>query len=562
MGSVTASKRRSGVFSFLVSNDTAEVRDFFQARLASFAKLELTLSGGFWVASVILTAVVARCGFGVIMRDVALLAHLAATVSCALMWLALRRTKRSTAVLDFIDAVGTLSTCAFFSLMSLVEHTGHSPEYNVVLAVSWTLVARAAMVPSNAARTALVAAGCVTPAVVLAFLRPEGISAGPVQVPNALYILLWGVIATIATPAISRVIYGLEQRVREAMSIGQYTLVEKIGEGGMGVVYRANHALLRRPTAIKLLQPSKSSAVDLARFEREVQMTALLTHPNTVAVYDFGRTPEGLFYYAMEYLDGISLEDLVREDGPQPAARVAHFLKQACGALKEAHDAGLVHRDIKPANIVLTSRGGVRDVVKILDFGLVKLVEPDPALGVSHEGVITGTPLYLSPEALTDPDAIDGRADLYAIGATAYFLLTGVPVFEGKTLIDLCSKQLHDSPIAPSTRLGSAVPPRFERIVLACLAKKPDDRPRDAATLLALLADGDSGDWSAEAAERWWTERGAHIDLRAREKRRSRAGESSLLESVAVDLGYRTTLAVPSGGVSPERSLAIARGRG
>jgi serine/threonine-protein kinase len=555
----TGSRSRSGVFSFLVSNDTAETREFFQSRLAAFAKLELILCGGFYVACVAMTMAFAKVGLVETLRQPPLAAHLGATVATAAMWLALRGAQRSTPALDLIDAIGTLAIAGFFSLMPVAKHVGHTPELNVVLAVSWTLVARAAMVPSNAPRTALIASGCVTPIVVVGFLRAEDIPPGSMQIPNALYIALWALVAIIATMAISRVIYGLHKKVREAMRVGQYTLVEKVGEGGMGVVYRASHALLRRPTAIKLLQPSKSSAVDLARFEREVQMTALLTHPNTVAVYDFGRTPEGLFYYAMEYLDGLSLEDLVREDGPQPPARVAHILRQVCGALKEAHDAGLVHRDIKPANIVLTARGGVRDVVKVVDFGLVKLVASATSPGVTQESVVTGTPLYLSPEALTDPDSVDGRSDLYALGATAYYLLTGGPVFEAKTLIELCTKQVHDPPDPPSRRLGRELPADLEKVVLACLAKKPEDRPAGAGALDAAIAACEAGAWTKGDAEAWWQERGKRIDAHVMAERRSRFGTTSLSASVAVDLGFRATVAVPD--VSGDRNVLPERAR-
>ena len=193
--------------------------------------------------------------------------------------------------------------------------------------------------------------------------------------------------------------------MREARRLGPYTLVEKIGEGGMGAVYRASHALLRRPTAIKILPPQRAGEMDLARFEREVQMTSQLTSPHTVSVYDYGRTPDGLFYYAMEFLDGIDLEELVRRDGPMPPGRVVHVLRQVCEALGEAHRAGLIHRDVKPANILLCERGGRFDVAKVVDFGLVKSVSgSDP--GVTLENTVPGTPHYMAPES-----AARGRPD-------------------------------------------------------------------------------------------------------------------------------------------------------
>jgi eukaryotic-like serine/threonine-protein kinase len=264
------------------------------------------------------------------------------------------------------------------------------------------------------------------------------------------------------------------ERVR---TFGSYTLDEKIGEGGMGVVYRASHALLQRPAAIKLLPPERTRARDLERFEREVQITSQLTHPNTISIYDFGRTKDGAFYYAMEYVDGLDLETLVEREGPQDAARVVHLVTQVAGALREAHAAGLVHRDVKPANLMLCQRGGARDVIKVLDFGLVRQVNdrPDQAARSAVDQVI-GTPLYLSPEALTDPARIDGKSDIYALGAVAYFLLTGEPPFSGKSLLEICGHHLHTAPLPPSRRV-SHVPAELEALILRCLAKAPEARP-------------------------------------------------------------------------------------
>lgn len=226
----------------------------------------------------------------------------------------------------------------------------------------------------------------------------------------------------------------------EAKHLGQYRLEERIGAGAMGVVYKGRHAMLRRPTAIKLLDVDKVNDASIARFEREVQITCQLNHPNTVAIYDYGRTPEGVFYYAMEYLDGIDLQVLVDRYGPQPEGRVIHVLKQICGSLYEAHSQGLVHRDIKPANVMLNRRGGEPDVIKVLDFGLVKALD-DARQGRRTEGM-SGTPLYMSPEAIQTPDLVDARSDLYAVGAVGYFLLTGQPVFNAGSLVELCQHHL------------------------------------------------------------------------------------------------------------------------
>jgi len=205
--------------------------------------------------------------------------------------------------------------------------------------------------------------------------------------------------------------------------LGQYEIVSMLGEGGMGAVYRAEHALLKRPAALKLLLPERTGPENLARFEREVRLTAQLTHPNTVAVYDYGHTPDGQFYYAMEYLDGLTLEALVKRYGPQPPARVIYILAQAAGALAEAHALGLIHRDVKPANILFCDRGGVPDVVKLVDFGLAKSVSTEASPALTQAGTLAGTPLYLSPEAISDAARVDHRADLYALGGVGYYEL-------------------------------------------------------------------------------------------------------------------------------------------
>jgi serine/threonine protein kinase len=310
-------------------------------------------------------------------------------------------------------------------------------------------------------------------------------------------------------------LYSLRKQISEVRQLGQYTLQEKIGEGGMGVVYRATHAMLRRPAAIKLLLKERASEVDLVRFEREVQLTSRLTHPNTVSIFDYGRTSEGVFYYAMEYLDGMDLDRLIKTDGPLEAPRAIRILASVCGALEEAHALGLVHRDIKPANIVLTERPDEPDVVKVVDFGLVRSLGNQQDAASAFNAAIIGTPLYLAPEAATSPETVDGRADLYAVGAVAYFLLTGKPVFEAATVVELCSKHLLEQPIPPSKRLDKGLSPDLEALVLACLAKDREHRPSSAAALrAALLACEDSARYEPTAARAWWNNRGA--ELRAR----------------------------------------------
>jgi serine/threonine-protein kinase len=262
--------------------------------------------------------------------------------------------------------------------------------------------------------------------------------------------------------------------------------------------------MLRRPTAVKLLPPEKAGQAALERFEREVQLTARLSHPNTVAVFDYGRTPDGVFYYAMEYLDGTNLDTLVREDGPQPPARVAHVLRQVASALVEAHGIGLIHRDVKPENIILCERGGVPDVAKVVDFGLVKDLERGGA-ALSRADVVQGTPLYLSPEAITAPDRVGAPGDLYALGAVGYYLLTGQHVFGGATLVEVCSHHLHTLPVPPAERLGRPVPASLEALLLSCLEKDPARRPASALALREALGDlAGVGAWSEQEARDWW----------------------------------------------------------
>ena len=281
--------------------------------------------------------------------------------------------------------------------------------------------------------------------------------------------------------ALARRVLGVFGPRRRLGRLGPYELVEKIGEGGMGVVYKATRRRGGRPFALKLLLPSRSSTRDIERFEREARVTTMLRHPNTIAVYDSGRTREGAPYYVMEYLEGLDLQSLVALEGPQPPRRVARLLAQLAGALSEVHALGLLHGDVKPANVVLCGRGSDEERAKILDFGLAREVGGDET--PSAEPEIAGTPLYLSPEALIAPERVDGRSDLYALGAIGYFLLTGAPPFTGGSVLDVFVKHLHATPETPSRRRRQPVPRELERIVLRCLAKSPAERPKSAAAL-------------------------------------------------------------------------------
>lgn len=296
-------------------------------------------------------------------------------------------------------------------------------------------------------------------------------------------------------------------RVHHHRQLGNYTLEDQIGQGGMGVVYRARHCMLKRPAAIKLLHSMKLGSESLSRFETEVQLTCQLTSPHTIAVYDYGVTTEGLFYYAMEYLDGITLAQLVVNYGPQPAGRVIHLLQQVCCSLAEAHAAGLIHRDLKPENLMLCCRGGIPDMVKVLDFGLARVVSAHPERDQVPQ-TLCGTPLYMPPEAITAPQTIDARSDLYSLGAVAYFLLTGTPVFPGETVNGVLGQHLRAAPQRPSERLGIPVDSDLESLILQCLAKSPLDRPSDAQRFSLMLNECRAkSTWQSEDASLWWSRR-------------------------------------------------------
>jgi len=237
----------------------------------------------------------------------------------------------------------------------------------------------------------------------------------------------------------------LRQTIDDVRQLGQYTLTEKIGQGGMGEVYKARHAMLRRPTAVKLLRGPNVTEESVARFEREVQLTSELTHPNTIEIYDYGRTPEGVFYYAMEYLDGLTLGQLIARHSPLPIGRVMHLLRQMCGSLREAHNIGLIHRDIKPANVFLCNRGGYHDVAKVLDFGLVKDISEGKDTQLTQPGLVAGTPAYMGPERLQGKEA-DARSDIFAIGALAYAMVSGREAFDGPTAMSICQQVMTAEP--------------------------------------------------------------------------------------------------------------------
>ena len=481
---------------------------FMQGRLALFGKTLFGLS---------LTFLVVKGGLDLLRGDSRInlagrVAHVTATLIALALWrVCASRRSLSQQALVIVDVGATLGASACFVVMA---HSFLQPwgSYLGLLALSYATIGRAVIVPSAPAHTFALALASFAGLSLSAALMPP-----PPYVPAELGMqvrtlvdaLLWSAAGTALATVTSKVIYGLQEKAYEARQLGQYTLEEKIGEGGMGEIFRARHAMLRRPTAIKVMTGDGSEAA-LRRFEKEVQLTARLTHPNTISIYDYGRTPDGRFYYAMELLDGMTLDELVARFGPQQGPRVIHVLLQVCGALREAHGVGLIHRDIKPANIYLCARGGVHDVVKVLDFGLVREFRSDGSVTGSNLDILVGTPLYLSPEAILSPAQLDSRADIYALGALAYVLLTGSPPFAGRTLVELCGHHLHTRPQRASER-GIDVAEDLERIVMDCLAKDPAARPQTAQDVAERLRRCvEAGRWGEAESARWWSELPLH----------------------------------------------------
>jgi hypothetical protein len=299
--------------------------------------------------------------------------------------------------------------------------------------------------------------------------------------------------------------FRLRREMGVVRQLGQYTLEKLIGTGGMGKVYKARHAFLRRPTAVKVLDGQDAGAAGIARFEREVQLASALTHPNTVEIFDYGRTNDGIFYYAMEYLPGITLEGLVRRDGAIGAPRVLHILRQVLGSITEAHEMGLIHRDIKPANIILCRRGGMADFVKVVDFGLAKDLSFNLAPQITQTGLISGTPLYIAPELLDDPASASPLSDIYAIAAVAFYLLTGRELFTGQSPLDVLRKVGYEHAPRASNVTTASIPPEIDELIAQCVAKDPAARPASTRQILAAAERLSlTYVWTVHEAEEWW----------------------------------------------------------
>jgi eukaryotic-like serine/threonine-protein kinase len=476
-----------------------------QRRLALYGKVLVAQSIVYWLMYAIVWG--PTVGFARSLGHIASWEVVLLTAIYSLFWVVARGKTRSTPFLLATDVVGSLAIGIDNVFLMLGDLGTISGVFENLVGFICILLLRALIVPSTVKRTLLCGVLMCGPTLLGVALGTRRFDDQALSWMTVLgFTVNWSVIALIFSGVASATLYGLRREVRDARRLGQYTLGEKLGEGGMGVVYRASHAMLRRPTAIKLLSDGKEA--NLARFEQEVHLLAGLSHPNIVTVHDYGRTADGSFYFAMELLEGMDLEKLVAAGGPQPAERVIHIIRQVARGLHEAHEVGLVHRDIKPANVFVCRRWGEPDAVKVLDFGLAKN-KAEPPREATASNVVLGTPLYISPEALTSAALVDARSDIYSLGAVAYYMLTAEPVFTGRSTLEVCVQHLQSAPVPPSERLGSTVPADLEAVVLRCLAKTPADRYATAAELeRALAACAAAGTWSAARASDWWQLRG------------------------------------------------------
>jgi serine/threonine-protein kinase len=377
------------------------------------------------------------------------------------------------------------------------------------------IVLYGAFIPNTWRRCAAVVGSLALVPVALMVAGSQFDGAAPAHVLSALpeTIILMATAVAIAVFG-SHKIRELQEKAHEAQRIGQYRLKQILGFGGMGAVYLAEHVMLRRPCAIKLIRPDQAGDPrTLVRFEREVRAAATLTHWNTVEIFDYGHAEDGTFYYVMEYLPGMNLQDMVEQHGALPPERAVHLLRQVCQALREAHGIGLIHRDIKPSNIFACERGKVYDVAKLLDFGLVKTFGAgDDSVKLTREGAFTGSPAFTSPEqALGKP--LDARTDIYNVGAAGYFLMTGQLLFDHQSTLEMLHAHAYE-PLVPSPEFQEAVPADLQRVILRCLEKDPDRRYPDAVALeKALAACEGVGRWTSERAEEWWGQHGDGASL-------------------------------------------------
>ena len=434
--------------------------------------------------------------------------------SCALLFLFVRRYHAQPKTLIQAALVFEIVTGALIS--TLIYWDPSMSDFQTAR-VSWltiVIITFPTIVPSTPLKTLLVSlvVASMDP-IALAVARARGADIHPDAFAMTWH-LLPNYIAVGLAVIPSHIISGLGRQVSKARELGSYQLGDLLGRGGMGEVYRARHRMLARPAAIKLIRPeafgagnSGAAQVMIQRFQREAEAAALLRSPHTINLYDFGMTDDGVFYYVMELLEGLDLETLVRRFGPVTDGRALYLLRHACHSLSEAHARGLIHRDIKPSNIFTCRLGLNVDFVKVLDFGLVKVHrrdEQERTVLLTQPDVTTGTPAFMAPEMALGEE-VDSRVDIYALGCVGYWLLTGKLVFEAETPVKMMLQHIQSAPVPPSEATEVDVPPELDRILLQCLAKKPEDRPADTATLARMLAAVPARDcWTKERAEHWW----------------------------------------------------------
>ncbi|MDH3200971.1 MAG: serine/threonine protein kinase [Myxococcales bacterium] len=522
-------------------------RAFLQKRVAAFGLIGMLLGG---------TALLFRVLMGILfgfleeeLRNPSFILHALSILPMLAIWLICRRGELKLMTIGAVEYAGLFGASLGYIGMGMNIRPEVGADTITAFILALMLFARSVFVPSSARRTAILGVLIGIPLVAAMYAHylsvdlgiwrrfgfdSTGLSKYRVATSQAVITVMWWTLTVGLASLASRVIHRLREEVSDIQSLGQYKLERKLGEGAMGVVYEATHGMLKRPTAIKLLKPQIADPEALDRFRREVQLTAKLTHPNTVTIYDYGRTPEGLFYYAMELLSGATLTQVVEAGGPQPIARVVRVLRDAALALNEAHAVGLIHRDIKPSNIMLARQGGVPDVTKVLDFGLVKNLGKVDDLERTNTLSIKGTPNYLSPEAIQDPQGIDARSDIYSLGAVGYYLLAGRHMFEGKTIIEVCMHHLHTEPVPLNELCANGIPPRLEELIFGCLAKSQGDRPSSGQELADALDKLDVARWTRADAESWWDAHSPDIE-QAKEPIASKVNG----KTVAVDLEER-----------------------
>ncbi|MEI7683506.1 MAG: serine/threonine-protein kinase [Planctomycetota bacterium] len=497
---------------------TDELHDLLRRRLRIVCLILLLGSGAFFARSL-----VAPTGIDDVQQQIIHAAVLLVLGTCtATLW---SRMALGTPCLRRLELIAFGAVVGYFGYLQVRDFASHSilhdiPEAEqarvfqlatIGIAMRWFAVIAlyGAFVPNTWRRClAVVSVFTFVPMGLLIFVCFKCPVMGPLW-PAAIFdmFVVLG-IASAMTIFGSHRISELQQQAFEAKKLGQYLLKRKIGSGGMGDVYLAEHLLLRRACAVKTIKPDHmADQQTLARFEREVRAMATLTHWNSVEIYDYGHSPDGTFFYVMEYLPGMTLQEMIDRHGPLPAGRAIHFLRQVCAALKEAHGIGLIHRDIKPSNVLVCERGGVADVAKLLDFGLVQDIShrngPDGDR-LTMNGAILGSPPFISPEQARGNQPVDERTDIYGLGGLAYFLVTGRPPFERDSALEMMAAHLHEKPTPPS-EVRAEVPRDLEETILRCLAKKPADRFADIGEVDRMLAQCEAVvDWSEDQADAWW----------------------------------------------------------